>query len=110
MIALDFETYYSRAHTVSDQGPWAYAHHPDTDIYMVAVRGEGLDYVGECGGFDWSQLNGKDLDGWLRLANARKMLGELPAARKALDDAAEIYKDDEPALARIAAAREGLNP
>ena len=61
MIALDFETYYSRAHTVSDQGPWAYAHHPDTDIYMVAVRGEGLDYVGECGGFDWSLLNGKDL-------------------------------------------------
>jgi cytochrome c-type biogenesis protein CcmH len=54
--------------------------------------------------------NGKDLEGWLRLANARKMLGELPAARKALDDAAEIYKDDEPALARIAAAREGLNP
>lgn len=54
--------------------------------------------------------NGKDLDGWLRLANARKMLGELPAAQKALDDAAEIYKGDEPALARIAAAREGLNP
>jgi cytochrome c-type biogenesis protein CcmH len=54
--------------------------------------------------------DGKDLDGWLRLANARKMLGELPAAQKALDDAAEIYKDDEPALARIAAAREGLNP
>ena len=55
-------------------------------------------------------LNGKDLDGWLRLANARKMLGELPAAKKALDDAAEIYKDDAPALARIAAARQGLNP
>ncbi len=56
------------------------------------------------------ELNGKDLDGWLRLANARKMLGDMPAAQKALDDAAEIYKDDEPALARIAAAREGLNP
>jgi cytochrome c-type biogenesis protein CcmH len=55
-------------------------------------------------------LNGKDLDGWLRLANARKMLGELPAAKKALDDAAEIYKDDALALARIAAARQGLNP
>jgi cytochrome c-type biogenesis protein CcmH len=56
------------------------------------------------------KLNGKDLDGWLRLANARKMLGDMPAAQKALDDAAEIYKDDQPALARIAAAREGLNP
>ncbi|MDP4822650.1 MAG: SDR family NAD(P)-dependent oxidoreductase [Aestuariivirgaceae bacterium] len=54
--------------------------------------------------------DGKDLEGWLRLANARKMLGDMPAAIKALDDAAEIYKDDKPALAQIAAAREGLTP
>lgn len=54
--------------------------------------------------------DGKDLEGWLRLANARKMLGDMPAAAKALEDAAAIYKDDKAALAQIAAAREGLKP
>lgn len=61
MIAVDFETFYSRTHTVADHGPWAYAHHPDTDIYMVAVRGEGFDFVGDPAAFDFRQLNGRDL-------------------------------------------------
>lgn len=61
MIAVDFETYYARTHTVSDYGPWAYAHHPDTDIYMVSVRGEGMDYVGDAAAFNWASLAGKDL-------------------------------------------------
>lgn len=61
MIAIDYETFYSRQHTVSDMGPWAYAHHPDTDIYMVSVVGEGHNFVGDPKDFDWSQLEGKDL-------------------------------------------------
>lgn len=61
MIAVDFETYYARTHSVSDMGPWNYAHHPDTDIYMVSVVGEGIEFVGDPKDFDWSQLNGRDL-------------------------------------------------
>jgi hypothetical protein len=61
MIAVDFETYYSKAHTVSTLGPWAYAHHTDTDIYMVSVVGEGISFVGDPKDFDWSLLNGKEL-------------------------------------------------
>ena len=61
MIAVDFETYYSRTHSVSDMGPWNYAHHLDTDIYMVSVVGEGHSFVGDPSKFDWSQLNNKNL-------------------------------------------------
>jgi hypothetical protein len=53
MIALDWETYYSRTHSVSELGPWAYAHHPDTDIYLVSVVGEGISFVGSPKDFDW---------------------------------------------------------
>jgi len=61
MIAVDFETYYSRTHTVQTMGPWGYAHHPDTDIYMVSVVGEGVEFVGCPTAFDWSLLAGKHL-------------------------------------------------
>lgn len=61
MIAVDFESFYSRTHTVSDLGPWAYAHHPHTDIYMVSVYGEGIDYTGDPAAFDWTQLAGRDV-------------------------------------------------
>jgi hypothetical protein len=61
MIALDWETYYSRTHSVSELGPWAYAHHPDTDIYLVSVVGEGISFVGSPKDFDWPLLDGKDL-------------------------------------------------
>ena len=61
MIALDWETFYSRTHSVQELGPWAYAHHPDTDIYLVSVVGEGISFVGDPKDFDWSLLDGKDL-------------------------------------------------
>lgn len=61
MIAVDFETFYSSKHTVSDKGPWAYAHHPDTDIYLAAIKGEGIDFVGDPAAFDWNRLDGRDL-------------------------------------------------
>ena len=61
MIALDFETFYSRTHSISLLGPWAYAHHEATDIYMVSVYGEGIDFCGDPRDFDWSELEGKDL-------------------------------------------------
>jgi len=61
VIAIDFETFYSRTHSIATYGPWSYAHHPDTDIYMVSVYGEGLDFCGDPKDFDWSELDGKDL-------------------------------------------------
>lgn len=61
MIAVDFETFYSKDHSVSDMGPWAYAHHKDTDIYLVAIMGEGIKFCGNPPDFDWSKLEGKHL-------------------------------------------------
>lgn len=61
MIALDWETFYSRTHSVQTMGPWAYAHHPDTDIYLVSVVGEGISFVGDPKDFDWTLLDDKDL-------------------------------------------------
>ena len=61
MIAIDFETFYSRTHTIGVWGPWGYAQHPDTDVYMVSVVGEGIEFVGHPSAFDWSRLNGKHL-------------------------------------------------
>ncbi|MFO1088288.1 MAG: c-type cytochrome biogenesis protein CcmI [Hyphomicrobiales bacterium] len=57
------------------------------------------------------QKDGSDLDGWLRLARARMVLGERDRAVAALDAAATRFKDDEKAQAQIADARKtlGLN-
>ncbi len=52
--------------------------------------------------------NGDDLDGWLRLARARTVLGETDAARQALVRAEAQFKGDTAALERIAAFRKTL--
>ncbi len=52
--------------------------------------------------------NGKDLDGWLRLARARMVLGERNEAVAALAQAETHFKDDQASLARIADARKSL--
>jgi cytochrome c-type biogenesis protein CcmH len=52
--------------------------------------------------------NGDDLDGWLRLARARNVLGETDAARQALTRAETHFKGDTAALEQIAAFRKTL--
>jgi cytochrome c-type biogenesis protein CcmH len=52
--------------------------------------------------------NGADLEGWLRLARARAILGDRAKATEALSRAGEIFKDDRSALARIEQARIAL--
>jgi cytochrome c-type biogenesis protein CcmH len=52
--------------------------------------------------------NGADLEGWLRLARARAILGEPAKAAEALSRAGQIFKDDRSALARIEQARSAL--
>ncbi|MGF7160192.1 cytochrome c-type biogenesis protein CcmH [Rhodoligotrophos appendicifer] len=54
------------------------------------------------------EQDGNDLEGWLRLARARVVLGEAEAAKAALNAAAGRFKDDQAAMARIAEARKAL--
>ena len=48
--------------------------------------------------------NPDDLEGWKRLANARRVLGEMPASRDAYAKAMELAPDDTDALAGYASA------
>jgi cytochrome c-type biogenesis protein CcmH len=52
--------------------------------------------------------NGADLEGWLRLARARAIMGEPAKAADALNRAGEIFKDDRSAMARIKQTRIAL--
>lgn len=54
------------------------------------------------------EADGHDLDGWLRLARARMVLGEREAAEAALAAAADHFQGDEASLGRIADARRSL--
>ncbi len=57
------------------------------------------------------KADGSDLEGWLRLARARAVLGERDRAVAALDTAASRFRDDAAAMAQIDEARRtlGLN-
>lgn len=93
-----------------DDAPWkpavaaaieqAKAPAPAVDAAMIRAMVDGLE----------ARLadNGKDLEGWLRLARSRQVLGELDKARAALDSAETHFKQDAAAMARIAAARAQL--
>jgi cytochrome c-type biogenesis protein CcmH len=52
--------------------------------------------------------DGKDLDGWLKLARARMVMGEADKARAALDRASALFKSDVNAMARIDELRREL--
>ncbi|NNE23072.1 MAG: c-type cytochrome biogenesis protein CcmI, partial [Rhizobiales bacterium] len=45
--------------------------------------------------------NGDDLDGWLRLINARMVLGQKDKASEALNSAREQFKANKDALAQL---------
>ena len=54
------------------------------------------------------EQDGNDLQGWLRLANARMVLGERDAAVAALRSAEQQFSGDEESMGRIAEARSAL--
>lgn len=54
-------------------------------------------------------LDGNDLDGWLKLARARLVLGEPDKAREALDRASALFGGDGGASARIEELRREMN-
>ena len=60
-IAIDFESYYAKGCDISSLGAYHYLHHPEVDIYLVSIFGEGIEFVGRPEEFDWSQLDGKFL-------------------------------------------------
>ena len=57
---------------------------------------------------DRLEKDGRDLEGWLRLARARAVLGEADKAADALNRAGEIFKHDRSAIARIEQTRMAL--
>ncbi len=58
-IAIDFESFYSKETGISTQGSWHYLNDPRCDVYLVAVVGEGINFVGRPEEFDWRALCGK---------------------------------------------------
>ena len=56
MIAIDFETYYDKEYSIKKMGADAYCRHNLFDPYMVALYGEGIDYVGPTDLAPWDKF------------------------------------------------------
>jgi len=56
--AIDFETYYDKETSITTLGQWHYLRSPDSDIYMVAIRGPDVDYVGCPKKAPWTKIDG----------------------------------------------------
>jgi hypothetical protein len=59
-FAVDFETYYDKTLSITTMGVHAYVRHPDVEIYLVAIYGEDLQYVGPVENAPWEELDGQD--------------------------------------------------
>lgn len=58
-VAIDFESFYSKDCNISSLGPWRYLTTPECDVYLVAVYGDGIEFVGRPEEFDWRLLHGR---------------------------------------------------
>ena len=56
--AIDFETYYDKETSITTLGQWHYLRSPASDIYMVAIQGPDVDYVGCPKKAPWSKIDG----------------------------------------------------
>jgi DNA polymerase I-like protein with 3'-5' exonuclease and polymerase domains len=57
IIAVDFETYYTKEYSIKTLGVDAYINDPRFDPYLVAVYCEGeIEYVGHPKEFDWTKV------------------------------------------------------
>ena len=59
MIAIDFETYYSDDLNIASHGTKNYC--LETDIYLVSMLGEGVDFVGHPADAPWAEIDGKEV-------------------------------------------------
>ena len=57
--AVDFETSYTKDRSIGTHGTIGYAAHPDTDIFMVAIVGEEIQYVGPPEEAPWELVRGQ---------------------------------------------------
>lgn len=62
LVSVDFETYYDSEYSLRLMSVRNYLHDTRFNAYLVAVYdGEGINYTGSPGGFDWSLLNGRTI-------------------------------------------------
>ena len=57
MIAIDFETEYNKDYTIKKMGADSYCRDERFNPYMVALYGEGIDYVGPTEDAPWDKLS-----------------------------------------------------
>lgn len=57
--AIDFETYYDKETSITTMGAWHYLRSPNSDIYMVAIKGPDVSYVGDPKKAPWDKINGQ---------------------------------------------------
>lgn len=59
IVALDYESYYSKDVSITVQGVYHYLRHPEQDIYMVSIVSDtGIRFCGRPEEFDWSSIDG----------------------------------------------------
>ena len=56
--AIDFETYYDKETSITTLGQWHYLRSPASDIYLVAIHGPDVDYVGCPKKAPWAKIDG----------------------------------------------------
>jgi len=56
--AIDFETYYDKDISIKTMGQWHYLRNDSSDIYLVAIHGPDVNYVGAPKKAPWSKING----------------------------------------------------
>ena len=63
MIAIDFETSWTKDRSIATHGTVGYLRHPETDIFMVSIydADSGLSYVGDPKDAPWDRLHGQAL-------------------------------------------------
>jgi len=57
-IAVDFETSWTKDRSIGTHGTFNYLSHPETKIFMVAIYGDGVSYVGEPEDAPWDEVRG----------------------------------------------------
>lgn len=63
MIAIDFETSWTKDRSIATHGTVGYLRHPETDVFMVSIydADSGLSFVGDPVDAPWEQLRGQPL-------------------------------------------------
>jgi DNA polymerase I-like protein with 3'-5' exonuclease and polymerase domains len=58
-LALDFESTWEAGRDINSLGVFGYLKHPKTEIYLVSMYGEGVEYCGPLEQAPWDRISGK---------------------------------------------------